>query len=101
MARSNDENVMNTTVIMHNMIIDICKNSTPEKGISLSKTFLDQLNEIKSFNYEHIYGNKRFKPFMHYAELIITEIFNILLECYDEKHTFSALKANLQYSKSY
>lgn len=36
---------------------------------------------------------------MHYAELIITEIFNILLECYDEKHTFSALKANLQYSK--
>lgn len=99
MARSNDENVMNTTVIMHNMIIDICKNSTPEKGISLSKTFLDQLNEIKSFNYEHIYGNKRFKPFMHYAELIITEIFNILLECYDEKHTFSALKANLQYSK--
>lgn len=25
MARSNDENVMNTTVIMHNMIIDICK----------------------------------------------------------------------------
>ena len=28
MARANDERVLNTTVIMHNLIIDICENST-------------------------------------------------------------------------
>lgn len=98
MARLNDQNVMNTTVIMHNMIIDICNTSSPENGISLSKTFLEQINEIKKFNYEHIYGNKRLEPYMHYSKLVITEIFSILLDCYDDKHTFSALESQLHYS---
>lgn len=46
---------MNTTVIMHNMIIDICQNSSPEHGISMSRKFYDQLRAVKDFNYEHIY----------------------------------------------
>ena len=99
LARAYDEKVMNTTVIMHNMIIDICKNSSLEKGISLSDTFLEQLNEIKQFNYGYIYGNKRFVPFKHYSELVITEIFNILFDCYDDKHTFSTIKEKLKYSE--
>ena len=98
MARLYDQKIMNTTVIMHNMIIDICNSSSPENGISLSNTFLDQIDEIKEFNYKHIYGHKRFKPYMHYSKLVITEIFNVLLDCYDEKHTFSALDTKLQYS---
>lgn len=98
MARLYDQKVMNTTVIMHNMIIDICNSSSPENGIALSQTFLEQINEIKKFNYTHIYGNKRLKPYMHYSELVITEIFTVLLDCYDEKHTFSALDTQLQYS---
>ena len=51
MARINDENVLNTTVIMHNLISDICENSTPEKGICLSSRFLEQINSLKDFNY--------------------------------------------------
>ena len=31
MARENDANVMNTTVIMYNMITDICKHSSPDQ----------------------------------------------------------------------
>jgi dGTPase len=58
MARANDENALNTTVIMHNMIIDICKNSSPEKGISLSQPFFEQLKELKAFNDDHIYKQK-------------------------------------------
>lgn len=99
LARAYDEKVMNTTVIMHNMIIDICKNSSPENGISLSNTFLEQLNEIKLFNYDYIYGNKRFVPFKHYSELVITEIFNILFDCYDDKHTFLTIEEKLKYSE--
>lgn len=98
MARLYDQKVMNTTVIMHNMIIDICNSSSPENGIALSQTFLEQINGIKKFNYTYIYGNKRLKPYMHYSELVITEIFTVLLDCYDEKHTFSALDTQLQYS---
>lgn len=97
MARLHDQKVMNTTVIMHNMIIDICNSSSLEKGISLSKTFLEQINEIKKFNYDHIYKNKRLNPYMHYSELVITEIFNVLLDCFDGKHTFTALESQLQY----
>lgn len=88
MARAIDENAINTTVIMHNMIIDICKNSSPEKGICLSQKFLKQLNEIKDFNYEYIYNNKRLNAFKDYSELVITKIFNLLIDTYDEKYSW-------------
>jgi len=91
MARANDMKAMNTTVIMHNMIIDICRNSSPESGICMSQQFSDQLNEIKAFNYEHIYGHNRLKPFKHYSELVLTQIFNSLLNFYDNKHTWNLL----------
>ena len=94
MARANDQKAVNTTVIMHNMIIDICQNSSPEKGILLSNKFNQQLNEIKKFNYSCIYNHDRLKPFKHYSELIITQIFNTLLSFYDSKYTWNNLSAN-------
>ena len=97
MARINDENVLNTTVIMHNLILDICENSSPEKGICLSDKYLNQLQEIKDFNYEFIYGNKRLNPFRRYAELIISEIFWALLPYYSGEHTFDSLKKQKEY----
>ena len=87
LAKINDEKVLNTTVIMHNMVIDICKTSCPEKGISLSEPFLHQLNEIKEFNYEYIYAHPRFLPYMHYTELVLHELFNCLLQGFDKENT--------------
>lgn len=98
MARANDERVMNTTVIMHNMIIDICQNSSPECGIRMSKKFNDQLTEIKQFNYEHIYRHSRFEPFKHYSELVISQIFSVLYALYDDKHTWDALEKNRRFT---
>ena len=91
MARAYDQRVMNTTVIMHNMIINICKNSSLEKGICMSEEFYHQLTEIKDFNYQHIYKHPRLQPFMHYSELVLTQIFEKLLSLYDGKHTFYSL----------
>lgn len=91
MARTYDQNVMNTTVIMHNMIIDICKNSSPHDGIIMSQQFNQQLSDIKAFNYECIYRHGRLNPFKSYSELIISQIFDILLSLYDAEHTWSAL----------
>lgn len=98
MARAHDERVMNTTVIMHNMIIDICKNSSPENGISMSPQFNQQLADIKKFNYQYIYRHPRLTPFTHYAELVLTQIFETLLERYDGKHTWGALAGVRQFA---
>ncbi|MEG0806635.1 MAG: HD domain-containing protein [Lachnospiraceae bacterium] len=92
MARANDVNALNTTVIMHNLIIDICKNSSPSAGICLSDKFLKQLNDIKDFNYQYIYGHKRFTPFKEYSKLVITQLFQILLDSYDEEHSWGKLE---------
>ena len=91
MAQVYDENAINTTVIMHNMIIDICKNSSPDKGIMLSPAFNEQLKEIKAFNYECIYRHNRLKPFKKYAQLVITQIFKALAAFYDGKYTWNKL----------
>lgn len=98
MARANDQRALNTTVIMHNMIIDVCKNSSPENGISMSQQFSDQLNEIKAFNYEQIYRHARLEPFKHYSELIITQIFETLLSFYAGEYTWSKLTANRHFT---
>lgn len=97
MARENDTRAMNTTVIIHNMIIDICKNSSPDSGICLSKKYYEQLKTIKEFNYNHIYNHKRLEPFKHYACVVIKEIFNMLLSYYDGKHTLNNLERDKQF----
>lgn len=94
MAQANDENVLNTTVIMHNMIIDICNNSSPSKGICLSPKYNQQLKDIKAFNYENIYKHTRLEPFRHYSELVITQIFDALLNMYEGRYTWNVLKEN-------
>ena len=58
----------------------------------MSIKFFQQLQEIKKFNYEYIYGNKRLNAFKHYSELVITQIFNTLLETYDGKYSWVALE---------
>lgn len=97
MARTKDENVLNTTVIMHNLIIDICNNSSPDKGICLSPRFLEQLDTIKKFNYEHIYNHERLVPFKEYSRLVLNQIFNTLKKTYDGKNSWSAIQEQKRY----
>ncbi|MBQ7638605.1 MAG: HD domain-containing protein [Clostridia bacterium] len=93
MARAYDKMAINTTVIIHNMIYDVCRNSSPEKGITLSDTFFAQLNEIKEFNYKYIYKNKRLDPFTQYAKVVISQLFEVLLDCYRGEDTIRELRA--------
>ena len=91
MARANDERVLNTTVIMHNLIIDICENSSPEKGICLSPKFSDQIDAIKDFNYKHIYQSDRLQPSNEYFKMVINQIFNLLKTTYNGINTTQKL----------
>lgn len=87
MAKLTNEKAINTTVITHNMIIDLCKNSDPEKGLCFSPVMNEQLNEIKKFNYRNIYNNKRLTPYKEYSKLVINQIFDVLYHLYRGKDT--------------
>ncbi len=83
---------INTTALIHSMIYDICANSSPENGISLSDDKAHLMNTIKDFNIRAIYRNKKLDPFIKYSDLVIEEIFLLLLDFYDGEHTLQILK---------
>ena len=98
MAQTNDASAINTTVIMHNMVISICENSTPKRGIVMDDRFYGQMRQLMAFNYEHIYLHERLKPFQHYSELVLRQIFETLLRYYDGRYTLRALAEGLRFA---
>jgi dGTPase len=87
-----NRDAVNTTVITHSMIIDICEHSSIEEGLTLSPLMEEVLAEIKKFNYENIYKNKRLRYFDAYAELIINSLFRELSTYYEGPETFRKLE---------
>ena len=77
---------LNTTVIIHGLISDICKNSSPDEGIKLSAEAFDKLNEIKRFNYKNIYANPKFAAYQDYARLALNTLFDFILELLDGEY---------------
>ena len=82
---------INNTVIINTLIYDLCSNSSPEKGLYFSDKALDLMNQIKKFNYEHIYLSEILKPSDKYFEIVINQIYNTLYNCYDYQNTFTKL----------
>lgn len=89
--RCRNQRAINTTVIMHSMIIDLCNNSSPEEGLGLSSEMSEMMNEIKKFNYENIYKNPRLTPFQKYSELVLNSIFERLSGLYRGADTISCI----------
>lgn len=103
-AKKYDMNTINTTTLIHDLITDVCKNSTPDKGIRTSPKMSDLLNEIKEYNYKNIYANSRLVIYRHYVKLVIESIFNLLLEYYDGENTIRNIRRAKYYpllSKSF
>lgn len=88
---------VNTSSLIHEFITNLCFNSNPEKGLGFAKEYYDMMNKIKKFNYQKIYSNKRFIPFMDYARLVINTIFDFLLSYYDEYNTLYRLSKYLRF----
>ncbi len=93
-AKKYGETAVNTTVIIHDFIISICENSTPDTGIRLNDEYNEMLNEIKKYNTDYIYKNKKFNVYRKYASLIIRSIYDTLINAYDSdnKKTIRNLK---------
>lgn len=83
---------INNTIIINNLIHDLCENSSPEKGLCFSKKALDLMNKIKEFNYKNIYSAEKIKPSVRYFNLVINEIYNLLKSSYNGTDTLNNLK---------
>ena len=84
---------INNTIIINNLIRDLCENSSPEKGLCFSNESLALLNKIKEFDYKNIYSCKRIKPSTRYFNLIINEIYDLLKSTYNGIKTLDNLKS--------
>jgi len=97
-AKAHGAPALNTTVIIDEMISDVCEHSSPERGITMSEKHMTLLNDIKRFNYANIYNHPRLLPFRRYAALILTEMFEALMQRYAGPDTVRVL---FEESKTY
>lgn len=89
----NEDLKINNTVIINNLIYDLCENSSLEKGLCFSQDTLDLMNKIKKFNYEYIYSCDRIQPSNRYFSIVLNEIYNTLKATYDGNHTLNRLES--------
>ncbi len=87
---------INNTFVIHKLIIDLCKNSSPQTGIMLSDESLRVMNALKKFNYKNIYLHSRLDVFREYAKLIIESLFSTLKKFYCKEETIAIVKKNIE-----
>ncbi len=78
---------INNTVLISEFISDVCKNSSPEEGICLSKERVHLMRLIKEFNYRHIYGHYRLEGYKEYAYIALNKIFDTIYATYKAEKT--------------
>lgn len=71
---------VNTTVIINDLIVDLCRMSSPEKGLCFSDGYFRFIVELKKFNFANIYRHWRLKEFQIYAENVIRTIYRTLMK---------------------
>ena len=78
----NPNDALNNTKIINDLVVDICQNSTPEKGICFSSEKLKLIDNIKKYNYDNIYNNPRMEASNEYFKVVINRIYNTLKNMY-------------------
>ncbi|MBC6714088.1 deoxyguanosinetriphosphate triphosphohydrolase family protein [Treponema sp. Marseille-Q3903] len=73
---------VNTTVLINDLILDLCEQSSPEKGLCFSDQYFRFIIELKKFNYSHIYNHWRLGEFGIYADNIIGTLYRTLQKTY-------------------
>ena len=81
----NVDGEINNTVIINDLIYDLCVNSSVENGLCFSEKMFNRLNEIKKFNYKYIYLSDKLKVSMDYFELILNTIYNFLKDLHSNR----------------
>lgn len=78
---------INNGTIVNYFILDVCTNSSPEKGICLSEEAFLVMKMLMKYNYQNIYLIDRVKIHSNYVRLILESIFDFLYS-----HHINAMK---------
>lgn len=92
-----EKSKLNNTIIINYLVSDLCKNSSPEKGLCFSDEAFNLMNKIKEFNYKNIYLCDKLKPSTRFFELVISEIYNTLKSCFDGTSALNSVKSLRQF----
>ena len=71
---------VNTTVLINDLIVDLCQQSSPETGLIFSPAYFKFMKKLKSFNFANIYNHWRLQEFEHYATVILHTIYRLLCQ---------------------
>lgn len=82
---SKDDAVINNTIIINNLVYDLCTNSSPEKGLCFSDEMFKKINELKKFNYKYIYLCDQLKPCVEYYNIVLNRIYDTLKASYKNR----------------
>lgn len=82
---------INNTVVLHELITDLCTNSNPENGIKLSDRGYEIMKSLKKFNYENIYFHDRLKNYIGYSKHVMKTIFDTLRNFYCKEETIERI----------
>ena len=74
---------LNNTNIVNLLIGEVLSNVSIREGFSFSQEGLDLLNNIKQFNYKHIYGCERVIQSDDYFKLVLNKIYEVLKSIYN------------------
>ena len=86
-----DFDKINNTVLVHNLVTNLCENSSIENGIRLSSDYFEFMDSIKEFCYNNIYYHSRLSNFQKYVDLVINTILETLESMYDKDNTLEKL----------
>lgn len=73
---------INTTVLINDLIVDLCNRSSPEEGLCFSDQNFKFITELKKFNFANIYTHWRLQEFQNYAFNVIRTIYKTLMRAY-------------------
>ncbi len=82
----------NNTILQNRFIGDICENSDPERGIALSTQLKSAMDVLNKFNLENIYRCRRVEYSDKFFELVINQIYDLLIEAWRGVDTFNELQ---------
>ena len=69
---------INNTVLINRFITNICENSTPERGIAMSREFKEAMDVMNAFNLKNIYRCERVEYSDKFFDLVLGQIFSLL-----------------------
>lgn len=93
--KTDSNEVINNTVIINDLVYDLCINSSPEKGLNFSDEMFEKVKELKKFNYKYIYLSEKLIPSTDYFKLVLNQIYNTLKKAYKSREEMEELYPEL------